>query len=378
MSSIHSDKGWLLISFMLNGKRVRLYLGLKDTRDNRRRAEIKEVRDLIQLRQWAALAARFPDCKHFAAFKPAFTEDSTTFGQASDRFLAHQANSNKKATVDFYSTILKTHLAGELAAKPLRLIGASDVMTIVGAVAHRGHQAQAANVRRVISAVFNWARGERGTDGEYLVTDNPVTRTRPVVVSRDEQDEVDPFTTDEVERIIKAARPGWERRLVTVAIETGLRVSENFGLKRSDVDLKAGIIRVRQTWSRFGEGTVKNKRSRRVVTLSSPARDALGDQIVEVELRSPWLWPSSPLRPQPRNPQRFSSKNWPAILKRAGVEHRSFYQCRHTFATRLLAQGREMQEIAGEMGHSDLKMLFDHYLKWRQDKAEESKARSMR
>jgi len=115
---------------------------------------------------------------------------------------------------------------------------------------------------------------------------------------------------------------------VTVALGSGLRPNENFGLKRVNVDLNARLIRVRQTFSRYGQGAVKNTQSRRDVDMTEPVFHALREQLVSTELRSPWLWPISCSRPQPHNPQRFSSKSWPEILKRAGVRHREFYQCR--------------------------------------------------
>ena len=76
---------------------------------------------------------------------------------------------------------------------------------------------------------------------------------------------------------------------MTVAIGSGLRPNENFGLKRINVDLAARTIRVRQTFSRFGQGGAKNTRSRRDVKMSEPVYRALRDQLVGTELRSPWL-----------------------------------------------------------------------------------------
>jgi hypothetical protein len=203
MSSLHSDKGWLFVAFRLGGRQVRLYLGLRDTRANRRRA--REIEDLILRREWVELARKFPGCKQLAAVAgPAYLPDATTFRQAAARFLEFQANANKPATVTFYRTIIETHITGganglgasvrrdrgghrddtpnnrpiAFADQPIRLIGASDIAALYAPVAQRGHQAQAQNVRRVVSAVFQWARGERGSDGLYLVDDNPVSRTR--------------------------------------------------------------------------------------------------------------------------------------------------------------------------------------------------------
>ena len=269
--------------------------------------------------------------------------------------------------MDYYSVILKTHIwpLAEFSDKPPKLIGASDIAAVFGPVHKRGTQAQAANVRRVISAVFNWARGERWTDGEYLVTDHPVTRTGPVEIERHGGD-IDSCTPEEVRTIVAAAREGWERRLVIVAFGAGLDPGENFGLKRANLNFAERKLQVRQRFTRYGAGALKNqKRRRRDVDMSEPVFRVLREQVAATELRSPWLWPISSIRPQPHNPQQFSSKNWPAILKRAAVKHRSLYQCRHTFATLLLRGGADWQYIADQMGHADLTMLQKHYWKWR-------------
>ena len=171
-------------------------------------------------------------------------------------------------------------------------------------------------MRLVVSAVFNWARGERGADGEYLVTDNPVTRIKRVKVDRPE-DSIDPFTPEEVRRIIAAAEPGAERRIVTVALGAGLRPNETFGLKRDNIDLNDRIIRVRQTYSEHGEGGLKTSRSRRDVNMTEPVYGALREQLLDTEIDSPWLWPISRSQPLPRSSHVFASHVWRKILKRA-------------------------------------------------------------
>jgi integrase len=371
VSSIHADRGWLLVSFVIwHGNRrihVRLYPSIRATREGQRSPVLKEIRGLVELRRWDELARRYPKCKSLAPFRPAILErDATTFRQASEQYLAFQKNTNSRGTVDYYQRNLKVHVwpVADFSDKPLKLIGATDVSNLFGPLRQRGHQAQAAHVRRIVSAVFNWARGERGTDGEYLINDNPVSRTKPVKIDRPE-DSIEPFTAEEARRIIAAAKPGWEQRVVTVALGAGLRPNENFGLKRANVDLGARVIRIRQTYSLHGQGSVKNKRSRRDVNMTEPVYCALKDQLLETELHSPWLWPISRSRLHPHNPATFTHHQWPLLLKRAGVKHRNFYQCRHTFATLLLQGGAEWRYVADQMGHADLTMLQKHYWKWR-------------
>jgi integrase len=371
VSSIHGDKGWLLVSFMVwnDNKRirVRIYPGIRDTWEGRRSPVVKEMRALIESRRWDELARRYPQCSALVPFRSETLErDTTTFRQASERFLAYQRNTNTQSTVHFYEKNLRLHVwsVDKFADKPLKLTAASDIGDLLGPLRERGHKSVVRNVRLAVSAVFNWARGERGADGEYLVNDNPVTRIKRVKVDLRE-DRIDPFTPEEVRRIVAAAKPGAERRIVTVALGAGLRPSETFGLKRDDIDLNARIIRVRQSYTKHGQSGLKTWRSRRDVNMTEPVYRALREQLLETEIESPWLWPMSRQRPHPRNPAQFSGARWAPILRRAGVKHRNFYQCRHTFAT-LLLQGRaDWRYIADQMGHVDLTMLQKHYWKWR-------------
>ena len=57
------------------------------------------------------------------------------------------------------------------------------------------------------------------------------------------------------------------------------------------------MVRVCQTWSRYGEGSVKNRRSRRYVKMTEKAYRALREQVAETELRFTRLWPVSMIHP---------------------------------------------------------------------------------
>lgn len=370
MSSVHADRGWLFISFRLpidnRLVQVRLYLSVRDTRDGRRSPIIKQVRELIQFKRWAELAEQFPRCKQLRSFSKA--QDLTTFRVASERFIEHQTHINRPATAQFYRSPLQKHIwPNDFAKKPLRLIGPSDIAALLAPIQQGEHPDQAGKVKRVISAVFNWARAERGSDGQYLALDNPATRIkRP---QRARSDNIDPFSLEEIKAILTATRAPIHRRIITVAFGAGLDPGENFGLKVADIDLTQRKIRVRQRYTRFGVGPVKNLRRAREVDMSEPVYRALREQVAEIELRSPWLWARGP-RALPYNPQNFSRRAWKRILERAKVKRRRFYQCRHTFATLLLRRGADWQYIADQMGHTDLEMLSTVYLRWQPGKTQ--------
>jgi integrase len=380
MGKVFANRGSLVASLSLprDGKRIRwrLFFGFADTRENRRKAEAirKDVQELIAGGRWADLAARFPDAKELDCFR--VTPKSTpTFKAVAEKFLAQQVTLNAKGTSEYYRVLLEGHLYSfPIAEMPIRLVAASDIASLLGEIKNKGHVARANKVRIALSAVFNFAMAERGADAEYLVVDNPVRRTKPLKRTQDDEgtDEpggVDPFTREEVARVIHAGRDGWERRLVTVALGTGMRPGETFGLKRADIDLSARTIRVRRSLSRFGVGAVKTLKSRRTVDMAPAVYEAIKEQLDQVQLRSDWVWPDLyHHKVRPHSPHNFSRRNWPAILKRAELTHREFYQCRHIFATLMLKAGADWQYIGDQMGHADLSMLQKFYWKWKPGK----------
>jgi integrase len=55
---------------------------------------------------------------------------------------------------------------------------------------------------------------------------------------------------------------------------------------------------------------------------------------------------------------------WMPTLKRIGVKYRYPYQCRHTFASMMLTQGRNPMWVASQMGHADWGMIRKIYGRW--------------
>jgi hypothetical protein len=69
MSSLHDDRGRLVIAFYQNGRKVRLYPGVRHTRENCRSPLVKELKVLIAGHQWAELAERFPQCRQLDQYR---------------------------------------------------------------------------------------------------------------------------------------------------------------------------------------------------------------------------------------------------------------------------------------------------------------------
>ncbi|HQL91668.1 MAG TPA: tyrosine-type recombinase/integrase [Syntrophales bacterium] len=63
-----------------------------------------------------------------------------------------------------------------------------------------------------------------------------------------------------------------------------------------------------------------------------------------------------PLEPMPTN-----FHVWKPALKKAGLEPRSLYQTRHTFATLMLDAGAHPGWVQKMMGHETMQMIYEKY-----------------
>jgi integrase len=132
--------------------------------------------------------------------------------------------------------------------------------------------------------------------------------------------------------------------LVLLAINTGLRRGELLSLKWQNVNLKEGYITVEGSYSKSGRT--------RFVPLNSEALDVLR-KLKEDGQKSEFVFTDE-------NGVRILSvkSSFAGVLKRAGIEAFRFHDLRHTFASKLVTAGADLNTVRELLGHSDIKMTL--------------------
>lgn len=141
---------------------------------------------------------------------------------------------------------------------------------------------------------------------------------------------------------------------IVLAFYTGLRRGELLGLRWQDIDLKGGVLHVRQTLMRIKIGNSsrlvfqepKTPMSRRTIPLSSTCLEALNRhkaQQAQEKLLLGQGYQDQGLvfcHPdgQPLEPWNFA-KRFHRMLERAGLPRIRLHDARHTFATLMLEPG---------------------------------------
>ena len=142
---------------------------------------------------------------------------------------------------------------------------------------------------------------------------------------------------DEQTRLLAACRASRNPQLfniVTVALETGLRLSELLGLTWDRVDVSRGVIRLE-------------------VTKSGKRREIPMRQVVYNVLAS---------LPEPREGRVWRLRNIRTAFENAvavaKVDNLHFHDLRHSFASWFMMRGGQLQTLKEILGHADLKMTL--------------------
>jgi integrase len=172
--------------------------------------------------------------------------------------------------------------------------------------------------------------------------------------------EITPLSPGQARAFLEAVRGDRLEALYVLAIHTGMRQGELFNLRWDDVDLDAGVLRVRGT---------KTTRSRRTVTLSETALDALRShlerQLGEID-KAGSLWRENGLVfataiGTPLSRQNLTQRSFKPLLEKAGLPQIRFHDLRHTCATILLSRGVHAKFVQELLGHATIAITLDTY-----------------
>ncbi|MGI8921114.1 MAG: tyrosine-type recombinase/integrase [Solirubrobacteraceae bacterium] len=164
---------------------------------------------------------------------------------------------------------------------------------------------------------------------------------------------------DEAQRLLDAI-PDDERALWATAVYAGLRRGELRGLRWEHIDLAAGRIAVRRAWDDIeGDQGVKSDAGRRTIPILAPLRLELVAHKLRTGRDGPALvFGITETHPfDPSNVRRRALAAW----KAAELLPIGLHECRHTFASLMIASGANAKVIQTVMGHATISMTFDRY-----------------
>jgi len=309
-------------------------------------AALAKLRDQVAIERTEARAA---EAKRAAA------ERRRTLSQVGEALIAaKRAAGRKPSTIEAYSYWLRIHIIDFFGPMPVGKITREDVRGFASALERKGLAPKSrANALGTLHSLIEFA-----IDEGWMVGENPVKRVEKPALSETDPD-VRFLETEEVEALLRAVPDDplgrVERVMYLTAAMTGMRQGELFALRWRDVDWSARRIRVRRNYVRGEFGTPKSKRSSRSVPLASRVATEL--ELLSQESR--WKGDDDLVFAHPETGRPIDRskllKRFKAALRRADVRAVRFHDLRHTFGTRMAAQGMPMRVLQELMGHRDFK-----------------------
>ena len=251
--------------------------------------------------------------------------------------------------------IIDRHLLPAFGERVVDDITKADILSFRSTLAKvPGRKGQTLSAKR-INAIIGLLRQILNEAADRFDFSTPFRNIRPL---RQVRPDVEPFTFDEVARLLASVRADF-RSYYTVRFFTGMRTGEIDGLKWQYVDFERRQILIRETLIMGEEDGTKTEGSRREIQMSQVVFDALHEQARATRQLSPYVFCSREGRPLDHN--NVTKRVWYPLLRHLGLKARRPYQSRHTAATLWLAAGENPLWIARQLGHASTEMLFKVY-----------------
>ncbi len=268
-----------------------------------------------------------------------------TVGEYMNRWLYEVARQRTRPmTWRGYEHLVRLHILPTLGRVRLAKLSPQHVHSLIARKNREGRLAPRTiqYMHSVLRAALNQAVRWRMVHYNAAAMDSPPRGARL---------EAKVLTPEDARRLLDAARGDRLEALYSVALALGLRQGEALGLKWSDIDFDAGVLRVRRAAQRIPrQGTqlveTKTPRSRRTLVMPPVVISALrahrARQILErlaagphwVELDLVFASQLGTLADGPNVTHRFHR-----LLNKAGLPAMRFHDLRHACASLLLVQG---------------------------------------
>jgi integrase len=275
------------------------------------------------------------------------------------------ASSRKITTKELYRTLCVHHLEqAPFGAIPLCRLRPFDIEALI--LSLDAKDLSDATVQRIFN-VLRVALSGAVRDG--LIAKNPASAVKQPSVTRREARHL---SSEEVARLLEAAKCSRYHCLLTVIAATGLRRGEAAALRWKDLDLKNGRLTVRGTLSRVGSQLIvtepKTAKSRRSLPLSPSVVSMLKAHKrhqAEERLAAGTFWTDSEFVFVTETGTMLEPGNILRAVRSAadaaGLSGVGVHTLRHSAATTWLESGVHLKAVSELLGHASIAITADIY-----------------
>ncbi len=276
----------------------------------------------------------------------------------------------KPSAIRGYEAGLRLRILPELGRVKLGEITRPDLQDLVDRLVASGLSASAVGVTLLpLRAIYKRAVAR----GDVAVNPTALLEMPAVRGGRDR------IAAPEECAALLVALPAGDRPVWASAMYAGLRRGELMALRIEDVDLATGVIRVCRGWD-DKEGMILPKSGKeRRVPIAAVLRDHLDEHLLNLGRTEGLVFGTTeltPFAPTPLRERAWIAWGWKEIanpvrgqaparvwVKVSGdaLERISLHECRHTFASLMIAAGVNAKALSTYMGHANISITLDRY-----------------
>jgi integrase len=268
-------------------------------------------------------------------------------------------------TAQQYEQVIRKHITPRIGSIPVSELRLVKVEAFYSELLQCGVGVRTV---RIVHAVLH--RALEKAVRYQLILSNP---THGAALPKESQGEMRILEPDQVSQFLIAAKGSRFEALYYLAITTGMRQGELFGLKWTDLQWQSGKLHIqRQVQNVPGVGWAfvepKTRSGRRTIHLSENVLQVLREhkqsqEILKQFAGEHWqennlIFPSKVGTPFDRSNLRADFNR---ILDQAGLPRIRFHDLRHTAASILLNQGVPVIVVSRRLGHSKASITLDVY-----------------
>lgn len=282
----------------------------------------------------------------------------------------------KTTTEERYKLAVEKHIIPFIGNEPLSSLTSVKVQTFINELYKTGScNGSTLSARTVNNARMILNNALKRAMGDNMIDRNPVTFTKPIKAAIPK---IHVLSIDECQKLVISASQEPNKAMaiaIIIALETGFRKGEIFGLKWSDIDFDKKTISINRTCITSNHGAAiredtKTKYSRRTIDIT----DGLVQKLISFRhWQSTYISAASLTNSYDgfivtsetgtvKDPNSYTNIVFKRILKRAGLSHDiRFHDLRHTHATQLLQAGVDIKSVSHRLGHSSIRITLDTY-----------------
>lgn len=269
-------------------------------------------------------------------------------------WLQHIEKARQPKTYELYEALVRNYIVPHIGQEKLVSLQRHQVRFLLDSLRDNAGD----RTRQLVHRLLRYAFGEAVDDG--LLMRNPCARRdKPKYEPAPRRT----LTAAEVRALLRMARHTAYYALFFLAIVTGMRQGELFGLRWDSVDFENAFIYVKGTLTRDRRGSLvlsppKASRRRRI-DIGQRTVSVLRQHLKKQRIPSPWVFTDA--HNEPLQKDCFVRTVFRPLLQQARLPRIRFHDLRHTSATLALASGLNVKVISERLGHASAKMTLDVY-----------------